>query len=127
MLTDNNNSKGDPQAASAADRDDQAITATPSKYNPVPQDIPSVLLTQLEADALASVSHITASSDDVNQLKAMGVCAGRKLQIIQPGDPMILRVLGTRLGVSSRLAHTIWVHRLDCVRRSSEKSQGELP
>lgn len=46
---------------------------------------------------------------DVDQLKAMGVCLGRKVMLVQPGDPLILKVMGTRLGVSARLAARIRV------------------
>ena len=47
--------------------------------------------------------------DDMTPLMAMGVCAGRLVELVQAGDPLILRVLGTRIGVSARLARRVWV------------------
>lgn len=123
MRTIRNDSNGGLQAASSADSDGEPLPLSAPKCNPITQDLPAVLLTQLEADALACVSHITASSEDVDLLKAMGVCTGRKIEIIQAGDPMILRVLGTRLGISARLAHTIWVNQLQCECRSIESGE----
>ncbi len=46
---------------------------------------------------------------DVDLLKSMGVCLGRKVMLIQAGDPLILKVMGTRLGVSARLAAQVLV------------------
>jgi len=34
----------------------------------------------------------------------MGICVGRQVQLVQAGDPLIVRVLGTRVGLSARLA-----------------------
>ena len=48
--------------------------------------------------------------DELERLMAMGVCAGRIVELVQRGDPLILKVYGTRVGVSSRLADRIMVH-----------------
>lgn len=103
------------------------VPKTMPEHKPESDDDRLVLLTDLNAGALVIVSKITAESEAVRQLQAMGVCNGRKVQIIQAGDPMILRVLGTRLGVSARLAHTIWVHRLQCDCQETDKSSGAMP
>jgi Fe2+ transport system protein FeoA len=42
--------------------------------------------------------------DDVQRLMAMGVCAGRQVEVLQHGDPLIIRVFGSRIGLSARLA-----------------------
>jgi Fe2+ transport system protein FeoA len=34
----------------------------------------------------------------------MGLCAGRGVEVVKRGDPMIVRVLGTRIGLSAALA-----------------------
>lgn len=43
------------------------------------------------------------------QLKRMGICSGRILNVIQAGDPMVLSVMGTRLGLSRQLAASVTV------------------
>jgi len=39
----------------------------------------------------------------------MGVCIGRRLMMIRAGDPMIVKVLGSRIGISARLAQRVQV------------------
>ncbi|NNE08419.1 MAG: ferrous iron transport protein A [Gemmatimonadetes bacterium] len=59
------------------------------------------------------VSHFeTEDDEDLARLKAMGVCAGRTVELVQTGDPLILKVYGTRVGVSARLAKRICVQRI---------------
>lgn len=66
-------------------------------------------LTSLHPGCVAVICDMQAVSSDVNRLKAMGICIGRTVQVIQRGDPLIVCVLGTRLGISARLAHEIIV------------------
>jgi hypothetical protein len=44
----------------------------------------------------------------------MGVCIGRKLSLVQSGDPLIVCVVGSRVGMSARLAETVYVE-LECL------------
>ncbi|MCX5660145.1 MAG: FeoA family protein [Planctomycetota bacterium] len=64
---------------------------------------------RLDPGVCATVSRIDAADADMDRLKAMGVCVGRRIEVIKRGDPMILRVLGSRLGLSHRLANRIMV------------------
>ncbi len=76
-----------------------------------------VPLTQLPPHTCATVGKIDAQSDDIDRLKSMGVCAGRKVEVVLRGDPLILRVFGTRIGLSARLAEQIYAstcHEPDC-------------
>ena len=68
----------------------------------------AIRLDLLPPRACATVERIDASNDDIDRLKSMGVCVGRKVELIQPGDPMILRVFGSRIGVSARLAQCMY-------------------
>ena len=70
-------------------------------------------LDTLEQHQLATVHHVEAPCDDLERLMAMGVCAGQTIELIQRGDPLILKVFGSRVGVSARLAHRVWVIRCD--------------
>jgi Fe2+ transport system protein FeoA len=42
---------------------------------------------------------------------AMGLCSGRRIEVVRQGNPLILRLLGARIGVSARLARHIIVER----------------
>lgn len=77
---------------------------------------PDVRLDQLNARECAVVQHVDAPCDDMERLMAMGVCAGRTVELIQRGDPLILKVYGTRVGVSARLATRVTVRR--CINGS---------
>lgn len=64
-------------------------------------------LPDLPQHTCATIVRIQAPDDDMNRLMSMGVCAGRRVEIVQRGDPLILRVFGTRIGLSARLARRI--------------------
>ncbi len=68
-----------------------------------------VPLTDIPPDMCVEVTRMDADDDDTQRLKAMGVCVGRKVVMVKQGDPLIVRVWGTRLGVSHRLAHQVMV------------------
>ena len=53
-----------------------------------------------------SVDHDSAAAV---LLKRLGVCEGRCVEVVQPGDPMVLRVVGARIGVSRALAGSVLV------------------
>lgn len=55
------------------------------------------------------VTAVDAGDAEVERLKSLGVCLGRKVMLVQAGDPLILRVLGSRIGVSARLASGVRV------------------
>ena len=66
-------------------------------------------LPELSPGTVARVAELQVNATDATRLKAMGICLGRRVQLIQAGDPLIVRVLGARLGLSSRLAAEIGV------------------
>jgi Fe2+ transport system protein FeoA len=70
-------------------------------------------LDQLPEGVCATVHHVEATSDDMRRLMSMGICAGRRIELVQYGDPMILKVFGSRLGVSRRLASGVLVSACD--------------
>lgn len=70
----------------------------------------------LPANRLASgecglICEIDGDHEDVEGLKVMGICLGRRLHVIKRGDPMIVSVMGTRLGIAGRLACHVFVRR----------------
>jgi Fe2+ transport system protein FeoA len=69
-------------------------------------------LAGLPPDALARVIDVVGDADDAVRLKSLGVCIGRRVQIAKAGNPLIVRVLGTRVGLSERLAELVRVELL---------------
>jgi Fe2+ transport system protein FeoA len=55
--------------------------------------------------------------EQADRLKALGLCVGRRIELLKGGNPMILRVLGSRIGLALRLAKRITVdacHQANC-------------
>lgn len=84
-----------------------------------------VELDRLPPGVCAMVADIEAADDDIARLMSMGVCVGRKVELIQPGDPLILRVLSSRIGVSARLACRVFVD--PCGLPGCQSGQACLP
>ena len=55
------------------------------------------------------VLDVHAPDDELERLMSMGVCEGRTVELIMRGDPLILKVYGSRVGVSARLAERVTV------------------
>jgi len=68
-----------------------------------------ISLDQLKTGLCGTVVKVTADNEDAERLKAMGLCMDREVMLVKPGDPLILRVVGTRIGISARLASTVQV------------------
>ena len=69
----------------------------------------SVRLDAIEPGHCGIVRLVEAGEAEIDQLKAMGVCIGRQVMLVQAGDPLILKVMGTRIGLSARLAARVRV------------------
>lgn len=66
-------------------------------------------LENLAVNEWGIIREVRAPDDDLARLMAMGVCLGRTVQLLQRGDPLVLRVYGSRVGVSARLARRVIV------------------
>lgn len=69
----------------------------------------TIRLPELHAMQCGKVTALEAADDDANRLMSMGVCIGRRVELVKAGDPLILRVLGSRIGLSARLARQVLV------------------
>lgn len=72
--------------------------------------IVDVELSAVPPGSVALVHRVDAPEGDAERLKRLGVCIGRRLMVVQHGDPLIVRVHGTRIGLSARLAACVRVH-----------------
>ena len=75
-------------------------------------DETGVRLDQLEPHQFAVIQHIAVDDDDAQRLMSLGVCAGRTVELIKAGDPLILKVFATRIGLSARLAARVFAQPL---------------
>ena len=68
-----------------------------------------VRLDELQPKVCAVVRRIETEDDSMNRLQALGICLGRQVELVKRGDPLIVRVFGSRLGISARLANRVLV------------------
>ena len=78
----------------------------------------------LTLDQASSGSYIVIAmnGESLNVLKAMGLIVGREFDVIRAGSPLIIGVLGARVGVSHRLAKDIEIDSL--IQGKSERVLG---
>ena len=61
-------------------------------------------LSDLPAGACGRVVSVDLAAADRERLEVMGLCSGRTLFVVKAGDPLIVRVLGSRIGLAAALA-----------------------
>ena len=66
-------------------------------------------LDELPPRVCAVVRDVATDDEDTQRLKALGVCLGRRVELVRVGDPLILKVFGSRLGLSAELARRVSV------------------
>jgi len=77
-----------------------------------PQATSSVSLGALRVRGTYRVTELKLAGEDEARIKNMGICVGRRIEILQPGDPLIIKVSGASVGVSRRLAVGILLESL---------------
>jgi Fe2+ transport system protein FeoA len=68
-----------------------------------------VRLDELPARVCAVVRRVDTDDEDIQRLKTLGICLGRRVELVRVGDPLILKVFGSRLGLSASLACRVHV------------------
>jgi Fe2+ transport system protein FeoA len=73
------------------------------------ESIFNIELSRMPEGVPGRIGSLEAASTDRDRLEAMGLCVGRTVEVVRAGDPMIVRVLGTRIGLAAVLARTVRV------------------
>ena len=68
-----------------------------------------VAMSDLDAGARGRVARVLGDSTESVRLKALGVCEGRLVEVLRTGDAWVVRVLGSRIGISRRLASSVFL------------------
>ena len=55
------------------------------------------------------VRSVATDDEDTHRLKTLGVCVGRRVELVRAGNPLILKIFGSRLGLSAELAARVHV------------------
>lgn len=78
------------------------------------------------AEIVEANAPLGSDPSELHRIEIQGLCAGRHVEVLRAGDPMILRVFGARLGIAARFARSIWVRSCD-PRRPSKRCPQALP
>jgi len=70
----------------------------------IEQPSATVRLDELPPRVCAVVRSIATDDEETQRLKTLGVCVGRRVEVVRTGNPLILKVFGSRLGISGELA-----------------------
>jgi Fe2+ transport system protein FeoA len=57
----------------------------------------------------AVVRSLSTEDEETHRLKTLGICVGRNLEVVRTGDPLIVKIFGSRLGLSAKLAMRVKV------------------
>jgi Fe2+ transport system protein FeoA len=68
-----------------------------------------VRLDELPPRVCAVVRRVETEDEETQRLKTLGVCIGRRVELVRTGDPLILKIFGSRLGLSGQLATRVFV------------------
>lgn len=70
---------------------------------------PVIRLDELPPHRCATIRGLDLDDEDTQRLKTLGLCVGRQVEVVKTGDPLIVRVFGSRLGLAGRLAGRVRV------------------
>jgi Fe2+ transport system protein FeoA len=66
-------------------------------------------LDELPSRTCAVVRRIETDGEEVQRLKSLGLCVGRQIEVVKTGDPLIVKIFGSRIGLSATLAKCVWL------------------
>lgn len=68
-----------------------------------------IAVSELRRGACGRVARVLGDTAEAARLKALGVCEGRLVEVLRTGDALVLRVLGSRIGISRQLAASVFL------------------
>lgn len=77
------------------------------------RNVPITPLSALPTAVRATVREVRTAARDADRLADVGVCEGRVVELLLGGDPMVVRVYRTRVGLAARLAAQVLVEPMD--------------
>ena len=72
-------------------------------------EAPFQSLLDLPRNAVCSVHKVDASEEHTLRLAGLGLTAGRELRVVKRGEPTIVQVYGTRIGIAKSVAQGVHV------------------
>jgi len=69
-------------------------------------------LSQMRVGSACRIKQLSASPEVARRLREMGFCEEQQIKLLSQQDNVICQVCNVRLGISARLADSIWVEPL---------------
>ena len=69
-----------------------------------PANLGESRLDEAPPQTCAVVRRIDTDGEEVQRLKTLGLCVGRQIEVVKSGDPLIIKIFGSRIGLSASLA-----------------------
>lgn len=66
-----------------------------------------IAMSELRKGARGRIVRVVGQTAEATRLKALGVCEGRSIEVLRTGDAWVVRVLGSRIGISRELASSV--------------------
>jgi Fe2+ transport system protein FeoA len=66
-------------------------------------------LDKLPPRTCAVIRLIETGGEEVRRLKSLGLCVGRQIEVVKSGDPLIIKIFGSHIGLSASLAARVWL------------------
>ena len=73
----------------------------------------TIRLSEIRSAGRYAVQTVDDHGEETTRLKRLGVCERRDVEVLHIGDPMIVRVVGSRIGISRRLASHVTLSESD--------------
>ena len=73
------------------------------------QDTCLISMDKLQLGQCGLVQRLDLNDPDDKRLYTLGICPGRRVWLVRRGDPMVLKVMGTRIGLAAELAQQVTV------------------
>ncbi len=70
---------------------------------------PEMAMSDMRRGTRGRVARVLGDTAESARLKALGVCEGRFVEVLRTGDAWIVRVLGSRIGISRELVSSVLV------------------
>ncbi|GAB5441437.1 MAG: hypothetical protein Fues2KO_17860 [Fuerstiella sp.] len=66
-------------------------------------------LSEIREPGLFRIHSVSDDGEMSLRLKRLGLCENRRVEVLTAGDPMVVRVVGSRVGLSRELARLVAV------------------
>ena len=75
----------------------------------MPAQNKEIPLPQLLPGQCAVVRRVESESEEVQRLITLGVYVCRRVEVVRAGDPLIIKIFGSRIGISASLTSRVWL------------------